>query len=246
MAMNQDISQSSPSSDRIWTNLKTFVQECYTCCLNATSITTGVQGYVQNAFATLAKDLQDGDDDVQTVIMQMAALTTQSQLTASMTAETNASVTLTINQLAANQQAMQQQFVAFASMCNTTYQPALPAPPPIPQFATPNFEPFQPVGIGGGGRRGGRGRGKCANAGRQNGRGGQGGITPIGGCGGCGGGGVPFAQQNAPRNTAPIYSNIINWYVNWNVCFSCSFDVEDGHTSKTCSAPWNHGNHQEG
>ncbi len=35
-------------------------------------------------------------------------------------------------------------------------------------------------------------------------------------------------------------------YLNWNVWFSCGFDVEDGHTSKTCPAPWRHANHQEG
>jgi hypothetical protein len=25
-------------------------------------------------------------------------------------------------------------------------------------------------------------------------------------------------------------------YVNWNVCYSCGFDVENGHTSMTCPA----------
>ena len=42
------------AADKIWMTLKTFVQECYT--LNATSITTGAQGYVQNAFAALAEE----------------------------------------------------------------------------------------------------------------------------------------------------------------------------------------------
>jgi hypothetical protein len=28
--------------------------------------------------------------------------------------------------------------------------------------------------------------------------------------------------------------------------FSCGFDVEDGHMSKTCPAAWKHTNHQEG
>jgi len=98
------------ATNKIWTNLKTFIQEAYTRRLNATSITTGAQGYVQNAYAALAEELEEEEDDVHTVITQMAALTTQSQLTASTAAETNASVTAAINQLAANQQAMQQQF----------------------------------------------------------------------------------------------------------------------------------------
>lgn len=74
------------ASDKIWTNLKTFVQECYTRRLNATNITAGSQGYVQNAFAALGEESDDDDNDVQMVITQMAALTTQSQLTATTTA----------------------------------------------------------------------------------------------------------------------------------------------------------------
>jgi hypothetical protein len=145
----------------------------------------------------------------------MAALTTQSQLSASTAAETNASVTAAINQFAVNQQAMQQQFAVFTATCNTTYQPA-PAPPPMQQLTIPSFGTFQPAGLGFGGRRGGRGRGEPANTGRHGhtpfanfvGRGNQGGLPPIGG-GGRGGGIAPFAQQNAPCNAMPMYSNII-------------------------------------
>ena len=240
------------AAGKIWMTLKTFIQECYTRRSNATSITTGAQGYVQSAFAALAEESDDDDDDVQTVITQMAALMTQSQLTASTAANTNALVTAAINQLAANQQAMQHQFAAFATTRNTTHQPATPTPPPVQQFNIPNLGTFQPAGLGVGGRQGGRGHGKRANAGRQGstpfanfmGRRGQGGLPPIGGS--LGRGVAPFAQQNVPRNAAPMYSNIIKWYANWNICFSCGFDVEDGHTSKTCPAPWKRANHQEG
>ena len=41
---------------------------------------------------------------------------------------------------------------------------------------------------------------------------GLGGLPPIGG--GRGGGVALFAQQNAPRNVAPMYSNIIKQYAN--------------------------------
>ena len=78
------------------------------------------------------------------------------------------------------------------------------------------------------------------------GRGGQSGLSPIGGGSGLVGGALPFAQQTMPHNPAPMYSNIIKKYSNWNVCFVCGFDVEDGHTSKTCPAPWRCANHQEG
>ena len=79
-----------PSGNRIWINLKTFVQECYTSRLNASSITSGAHGYVQNAFAVLHEESEEEDDDIQTVISQMAALTTQSQLTTTTMAETSA------------------------------------------------------------------------------------------------------------------------------------------------------------
>ena len=138
--------------------------------LNASSIKSGAHRNVQNAFAVLQDEFDEEDDDVQTVITQMAALTTQSQLTATTTAETSASVAVAINQLNANQQAMQQQFAAFTTQCNTTYQPASPAmQPPITQFSIPNLATFNTAGRGAGGRRGGQGCGGRANFGTNTG-----------------------------------------------------------------------------
>jgi hypothetical protein len=107
--------------------------------LNASSITSGAQGYVQNAFAALQEESEVEDDDIQTVITQMAVLITQSQLRATTTAEASASVVVAIHQLHGNQQAMQQQFAAFATQCNTTYQPAPAVQPLITQFSIPNL-----------------------------------------------------------------------------------------------------------
>ncbi len=190
------------ASDKIWTNLKTFVQECYTRHLNTTNITAGLQGYVQNAFAALGEESDKDDDNVQTVITQMAALTTQSQLTATTTAETQASVAAAINQLAANQQVMKQQFAAFTTQQNTTDQARTPAPP-ITQFTLPNFAAFPSEGHGGGQRAGGRGRGGYSNFVTTGGRNvrssfanftaGQGGLPQIGVSGGRSGGMAPFA-----------------------------------------------------
>jgi hypothetical protein len=114
---------------------------------------------------------------------------------------------------------MQQQFAAFATQRSTTYQPAPTMQPPITQFSIPNIASFNTTGWGGG-RRGGYGRGGRANfvnTGGRNartpfanfvGRGGQGDLPPIV---------VPFTQQAMPRNAAPMYSNIIKKYANWNV-----------------------------
>jgi hypothetical protein len=240
-----------PAAEKIWTNLKTFIQEAYTCRLNATSITAGSQGYIQNAFNVL-QESDDEDDDVNMVITQMAALTTQSQITATTAAETTALVMAAIHQLAANQQAMQQQFAAFATECNTTYQQVPAAQPLIAGITIPAFPTFNMERHG---RRGGQGHGTNpgnANTSGRNARtpfanfvgrqGGQGGLPPIGGGGGQHTFGInPFVPVGGPageRNAAPMYSNIIKHYANWNACFSCGFDVEDGHTLKTCPTAW--------
>ena len=105
---------------------------------------------------------------------------------------------------------------------------------------------FPSEGRGGSQRTGGRGRGRRSNFATTGGRNvrtqfanftaGQSRLPPIGASGGGGSGMAPFAQQTPARNAAPMYSNILKVYANWNVCFLCGLDVEDGHTSKTCLA----------
>ncbi len=118
-----------PKADQLWTALKTFIQEAYTRHLNATNITARQHGYVQSAYTALSrKSTNREDNDVQTVIAQMVALTTQSQMMAALNAVTTLLVTTAINQLAINQQAMLQQITAFAN--------AARAPPAAVQFPT--------------------------------------------------------------------------------------------------------------
>ncbi len=193
-------------------------------CLNATSIMAKSQGYNQNAFAVLQESDND-NNDVQSFVTQMAALTTQSNLSATTAAESTAAVMAAITQLAVNQQAMQQQFVALTTQCNTSYQQS-----PIPGFNIPTLSAFIsecPTC----GRCSGQGHGTAAGAtftGKRNpltpiansmGRQGyQGGLPAIGGRGGggCSGGGPPgngppFAlfMPNNQCNAGPMYSNII-------------------------------------
>ena len=201
---------------KIWTNLKTFVQECYTHQFNSTSITAGSQGYVQNTFTALTEESDNDDNSMQTVITQMTALTTQSQLSATTATKMTELVAAAINQLAANQQTLQEQFAAFTMQCNTSYQPAQVVQPPlITQFLVPNFVSF-PTECCGSGRRGGSGCGGHVNFGRTGGCnvrtpfanfvgwGGQGSLRPIGGGGGQGGGMASFMQQPTQCNMAPM------------------------------------------
>ncbi len=157
---------------------------------------------------------------MQTVMTQMAMLTTKSQLLATTAAKMTVLVAAAINQLAANQQTMQQQFAAFTMQCNAFYQPAQVVQPPITQFLIPNFAGF-PTESRCSGRRGGNGRGQHVNFGHTSvhnvctpfanfvRRSGQGGLHPIDSGGRQGGGVVPLLQQPTQRNAAPMYSNIV-------------------------------------
>ena len=71
----------------------------------------------------------------------------------------------------------------------------------------------------------------------RGGRGSNGGIpiTP---------GGAGFVGQ--PATQAAAYLNITKMFANWNVCYTCGFDIEDGHTLVTCPRGWCKPNHQEG
>ncbi len=170
----------------------------------------------------------------------------------------NADFAAAINQLAANKTTIMTQIAALSF----TQEPAQHTRrfvagdafqvPPIQQLTIPTQQaPFQAGAFraGWGGCQGGRNRGR-----------------------GCGGRGcTPFADYMCTTgampatpgrivlygrgNTQPLlgqggvqhlrnpdYSNIYKQYNNWNVCFLCGFEVEDGHTSLTC--PFRKVNHQ--
>ena len=165
-----------------------------------------------------------------------------------------AEVSNAINQLAANQQAMLNQMAAM-SLANSAppqVAAAFHVPPvqqvSVPAFAIPPPPTYSPgVGIHGGqGGRGGGGRGR----GQYGSRGGRGRgyvRTPFANHlrnmqqAGMRAGGVPPTMiggtvmpqdtggfnNRAPRQPNPTHSNIVKNYANWNVCFSCGFDIED-------------------
>jgi len=240
------------AAEKTWINLKPFIQEAYQRRLNATSNTSSQHGYVQNAFAVLEELDDDKDADVATVIMQMAALTTQSQLTAASTAVKISLVTAAIQQLNSNQQTMMQHMATYVN-ANTARNLPAAHNPPLAHFNIPTIGTFQPSGNVQGGRRPGRGQGRRAPLISPGGR--QAPRTPFADYsarqGGMGASIVPAFVQGMPgvgvavRNTAPMYSNIVKRYANMNVCFSCGFDVENGHTSCTCPQAWRRANHQE-
>jgi hypothetical protein len=136
-------------------------------------------------------------------------------------------------------------------------QLTFPMQVPYAGAATQNTFNVGQGGQGGRGGRLGRGNGASRGGGRNlcmpfanhvckqtqigGGRGGHGnnGSIPIR-PGGAGTVGPPATQAGAYR------SNITKLFANWNVCYSCGFDIKDGHTSVTCPHAWRQTNHQEG
>ena len=252
-----------PSVDKTWPNLKTFVQQAFQRKLIASSLrnTSGQMGYTpnHNAFNAFAND---DDSSVDTAATKEAPPPSTSGTTASTLGSTYQASTVpaelaaAIQTIAANQQALyqhvaplSQQMAALALRPNTTI-----AANPGFGAATPTFNrvPTVPTyvgyqggsnvgGYGGGfqqartaggfqqGRGGVRGRGRSYGGGRgrrQNrGRTAFADYVPHGrGYGGA-------AAPANPPNPYKIHNN-------WNVCYSCGFDVEDTHNSQTCHFDW--------
>ena len=128
--------------------------------------------------------------------------------------------------------------------------------PPVTQVVVPNQYGYNTSRRGyGRGRDGGGGRGRDSDGGR-NGRG-RGPRTPF----------ANYVARNTTQQIAPAYGsgtvatsvltaetqqfttvpNIVKVYNNWNMCYSCGFDVvEDAHTSDTCPQHWRKTGHQTG
>jgi hypothetical protein len=191
-----------------------------------------------------------------TMVMQNAAFTTGSTLenTYGGSVTVSLEIPMAIDQLAANQVAIQQQMAAMM----------FTAPPPSPtvQFHIPPVQNmgqqlftgvaqgiFNPGQGGGGYQQGGRGRGctgspggRCRHGAFANQMpGGSGGIPPFVGA-------PPglVVPPTGARVNAPFQSNLTKKQANWNVCWLCGFDVEDGHTSATCPTHLRKTDHQVG
>jgi hypothetical protein len=201
-----------------------------------------------------------------TTITQTAALTTATGGTTPFGGTAiSAEVAAAINQLLANQTAiMSQMAAATAQMAALAVVPPLAqnarayAPrkqfyvPPIQQIAVPMQQPFSAAGAypaGRGGQRGG-----CRR--NQGGRRGGCSRTPFADAM-QGAGAAPMMTRMMPRGGGIAqpppkmqqrckkldFSNIYKLHNNWNACFSCGFDIEDGHTSIMCPFKWwNHQN----
>ena len=112
-------------------------------------------------------------------------------------------------------------------------------PPGFPNFLITPYPPQQRQPEGRRGEGGwGRGRQCGGRGGRRGGRGNARALAftqhPP----------TNYGQQAAP--TAAVAAPISNkYYNNWNMCFSCGFDVPGWHTIQTCPAPCRREHHHE-
>jgi hypothetical protein len=229
---------------------------------------SGQNGYASQTMYNILEGDDDTDNNTVTSIIQTAtvAVANPPATSAGMSginttvygSTINADIAAAINQLSVNQTTIMTKMAAlsFAQESAQHTQQFVPRDvfkvPPIQQQAIPTQQaPFQAGAFH-------AGRGACQ--GRRNqgrGRGGQGGtpfadymrnlgaapatpshIVPSG----RGNTQLPLGQGGVQQVQNLDFLNIYKWYNNWNVCFSCRFDVEDGHTPLTC--PFRRMSHQ--
>ena len=235
-----------------WPIMKTFFHKRYTKRLTALSMnaTAGKHGYTSNNQYGLFNMMQENDSTSTegTTSVIAAATTTQppppiSTMGNTYATNTSPEVTTAIAQLMANQTAMMSQMASLSFA---------PQPPPVPHIVFPTQQTFPGRTVGRGGGRGGTGGSRGGRDNRGKGRGYRGRpsfaeatqlggyvpptVPPFGG-------GIPTNPQQSTMARPP---NPIKRFNNWNYCFSCGFDVEDGHTSQTCPVGWRKIGHQVG
>ena len=229
--------------------------------------TSGQQGYAANQNAFQAFESNDESSvDTTTTNIAPTANTTGSTLGQTYNASTVPDeLAAAIRTIADNQQALYQhiaplsQQMAALSHQDSQRQATFPHPP-ITQLTLPAFgtaRVAQPGGYHGGcvaqpggyqqgrgatvaqpggfsqGRGYGRGRGRY---GRRPNRGGRG-RTAFADYVPSGRGGA-YSATGGANTHRPFQSNLVKTHNNWNVCYSCGFDVEDTHDSMSCHMDW--------
>jgi len=248
-----------PAANQTWIELRRMIQESFQRRLNATAPTMGGHGYApayHNAFGALEEPSDDEDSVATAVASQMAALTYQSQLTASTAATTTQRQEQQLAKLTAAQEATHATLHQIIHGLNAVAFNVSDAG----AGRTPRYDGGRGRSARGGRYGGGRNRPSFPARGIPSfpARGiptyhtdAASGIPPYR---------PPTQAYTAPpvfppigpprqhvigppgfpgaavrvHNEQPPYSNTVKRYANWNACYSCGFDVADGHTSMSC------------
>ena len=243
---------------KLYPLLKTLIHKAYASRLTSIQMqnTAGGEGYVQQNMYNI-QDInvaEDTNDNTTVTAPGVERATTLGSNTAGSTyVATNAStitaeVTTAINQLAANQTYILQQMAAM-SVAAPLPPPAVAMPafniPPVTNVAIPTggFQQGGSLARGGGGSRKRGGCGIHAGCGRNLfakhmatvGHSGAGQyIPPFGRQTGFPGATIPPLMQLQQQHRDRATPSPVKRYNNWNMCYSCGFDVKDRHTLVAC------------
>jgi hypothetical protein len=235
---------------KMWSTLKNFFHEAFTRGLNAISMfsTSGQHGYANpNPYTIFNTTLNNDSTSTASTHHTIAAAmvpTVGSTLSGSNNTHMSPEVASALAQLSSNQNALMMQ-VAALSVVPPLHPPNHITIPMGNQFARGGGYHGQ-----GGGRYCGQGGGTyggCGCGGRNRGRGlgsfAQ--ATQYGTIPPAGGEIAPLFGGSIPVTGTTTVPKPVKRFNNWNYCYSCGFDVEDGHTSMTCPRDRRKTGHQE-
>ena len=240
------------AANKTWIGLKLHFEEAYELRLASSAGTSRTNGYVNNAEA------MDDDDSINSITASLSTIHLANnanyqalQDNVQAARQENAAFS---QQIAALRSEMSQ--YRSASVAGPPIAPtyvAAPAIAPVPAYIQPQAPAYQPTyqqtqgGYGRGGSRTRNNRGRGGRGGRGNRRNGSYGTQNTAPAYVATYGAVPppapttygaipppAAQTQAPKPAAAAYSNTTKTFNNWEMCYSCGWDVEEGHNSMTC------------
>ena len=215
--------------NKTWQQLKLHFEEAYELRLASGQGTAGTHGYVNSATANEDDSIASIQESI--INFHMANNANYQSMQDILQAARAESASLRAELIST-----QQSFANFARTTPTAYVPPIPqfvpAPPPGQQQIVPTpTMPYQQYQQGG---RRSRSRSGTGHDNRNRRRQIPQYFTPT----------TPATTFNIPATTLgvppPAFQppstppNPVKYYNNWNMCFSCGFDVEGWHTSATC------------
>ena len=238
--------QDFDEANKTWAQLKLHFEEAYEVRLASGLGTAASHGYVNNAAA------ETDDDSISTIQESLASIHLANNANYQALQDNLQAARTETATLRSELQAAHATMANLAQARQTVPAPAY-APPPAPQFApaaaqyvppapaVPQYGHQQYYDGGRGYNRRGRGRGRGRGRRNNYGYGTQynapvpappmqygSNVPPVAGTI------PPPAVPAAPDRNRPAFSNTTKYFNNWNMCFSCGWDVPIWHTSKTC------------
>ena len=249
--------QGFAQANKTWPELKSHFGEAYEIRIASGAGTARGHGYVNNT-------MDDDDDSIASITQSIQSIQVANNANnqvmndniSQITAETQALRQALID---TQQQLAMLTRTATTSVAPNTWQQQTPAPPPTqvayntfapPAYQAAAYQPNQPYQAtqryqprgnnrrAPGSRRNGRNGRNTTRANQQQGQNNPPPFTPN--LGNTGMNELPPFRGGATsnnNNNRPAFSNKVKYYNNWNMCYSCGFDVPNWHTSATCDNP---------